>query len=67
MTTKPLEDREFQFVFIYLLFSVTHLSKQNASILQVFLYIMFSKKYFLNANHTWKTLLVKVEKLQKLK
>ena len=49
LTTKPLESREFQFVYLCSLLSNTpFIRKQNGSKLHFFLYTSFSKKYFLN-------------------
>ena len=59
-TEEELEEREFHVVYLCSLLSNTHfIRKQNGSKLQSFLYIIFSKKYFLNGNHTWQTLFVK--------
>ena len=69
MSTQPLKDWDLEgFTLCLHMFScqsnTLFISKQNGSTLQLFIY-NFSKVYFLNENHIWSTLSVKVEIMKK--
>ena len=59
MTRKPVEEREFQFVYICSLLSKTlFMRKKINSKLRSFLHRIFST-FFLNGEHIWLTLFIK--------